>query len=113
MIGGMSTAASHHDLAWDLPDRLAKSMRVSGLRSSALGDQLGVSRNTIANYLAGRTAPDRRTLIAWAFATGVPLTWLETGQAQTDNPPGPGTSYTARDSNPEPTDVCTILRAVA
>jgi len=48
---------------------------------------LGVHRNTVGNYLKGRTALDRRTLVTWAVSTGVPLEWLEHG---TVSPPGPG-----------------------
>lgn len=77
-------------LAFDLIDRLHKSMRVSGKTATALSSDLGVHRNTVNNYLAGRTEVDRRTLIAWAFATGVPFAWLETGEDEgSSNPDGP------------------------
>lgn len=79
-------------LAWDLQDRLAKALRVSGKSNGQLATELGVHRNTISNYLSGRQAPDRRTLIAWAFATGVPVEWLENGTtpAGPDNGPDEG-----------------------
>lgn len=67
------------DLSWNLHDRLHKSLRVSGHTALSLATVLGLHRNTINSYLSGKTAIDRRTLIAWAFATGVPLAWLETG----------------------------------
>lgn len=76
-------------LAFDEFDRLHKSMRVSGHTTTTLGTALGVHRNTISNYLTGRSPMDRRTLIAWAFATGVPLPWLEHGAGGSgDLPPG-------------------------
>jgi transcriptional regulator with XRE-family HTH domain len=83
----MSQVHSTEALTFDLHDRLHKSLRVSGHSSKTLGDAIGVHRNTVSNYLSGRTAVDRRTLIAWAFATGVPVEWLEHG---TSTDPGPG-----------------------
>jgi len=78
-------------LEFDLLDRLAKSLRVSGKSRDQLAADLGVHRNTIGNYLNGRTAVDRRTMLAWAFATGVPLEWLESGSSGTGptTPDGP------------------------
>src|SRR4051812_4294343 len=67
------------DLEFDLLDRLQKSLRVSGKSRDQLAADLGVHRNTIGNYLNGKTPLDRRTLVAWSFSTGVPLEWLETG----------------------------------
>lgn len=64
---------------WDQRDRLLKSMRVAHKSGAQLAVDLGVHRNTINNYLNGRTRPDRRTLIAWAMACGVSVEWLETG----------------------------------
>lgn len=84
----MSQMHSTEELTFDLHDRLHKSLRVSGLSSKTLGDRIGVHRNTISNYLAGRTAVDRRTLIAWAFATGVPVEWLEHGTVPDPAPQG-------------------------
>lgn len=71
---------------------MAKAMRVAGKSGSQLADELGVHRNTINNYLHGRSTPDRRTLMAWAMACGVPLEWLERGE------------WAPWDSNPQPTD---------
>lgn len=82
------TAGGRPDLEWDLQDRLKKAARVAGLSRSELADALGVHRNTVANLLGGRSFPDRRTLIAWAFATGVPVEWLETGQETGGDAPG-------------------------
>lgn len=82
------TAGGRPDLEWDMQDRLKKAMRVAGFSTSQLAEQLGVHRNTVTNCLSGRSLPDRRTLIAWAFATGVPVEWLETGQETTGDTPG-------------------------
>lgn len=45
-----------------------------------MADILGVSRNTVSNYLHGRTRPPQLTLRVWAMRTGVPLAWLVTGE---------------------------------
>ena len=80
----MTQMPAHGALEWDVCDRLGKSLRVSGKSNAQLADDLGIHRNTVGNYLSGRTPIDRRTLIAWAVVTGVPFKWLETGVA-----PGP------------------------
>ena len=84
----MSTAPIHRigrsDLEWDLLDRLAKALRVAGMRPAEMAAYLHVHRNTVSSYLHGRTDPDYATLIVWARRTGVPLAWL-TG-ARTEEP---------------------------
>lgn len=89
-INGMSQLHGTEVLAFDLTDRLHKSMRVAKLTTTTLGEALGVHRNTISNYLTGRSPMDRRTMISWAFATGVPLAWLETGIVPPSTGPGEG-----------------------
>lgn len=46
---------------------------------------MGVSRNTVYNNERGKVVPRRIVLKAWAMATGVDLTWIETGST-TENP---------------------------
>ena len=99
---------SHAGLEFDLIDRLAKSLRVSGMKPGDMARALDVHRNTVGNYLNGRTQLDRRTLIAWAFACSpeVTLEWLETGE--TPAGPGPDGGLDAerawRYSKPQPSD---------
>lgn len=83
----MSQMHTHRELSFDLIDRLHKSLRISGKSATALAADLGVHRNTVNNYLSAKTPIDRRTLIAWALITGVPLAWLEHGADEPD--PGP------------------------
>lgn len=64
---------------WTLGDRLAKALDHSGVSVADMADELGVSRNTVGNYIAGRTAPKRAVVAAWALLTGVPRDWLLTG----------------------------------
>lgn len=109
----MSEQPIRPELEFDLIDRLNKALRISGKSTGALAAELEVHRNTISNYLHGRTRPDRRTLISWALATGVPLDWLEHGTVHSPNGGGPGSQskrrlgggeWASRGSNPEPTD---------
>lgn len=80
------------------------------MTSSQIGVALGIHRNTVSNYLAGRSPIDRRTIVAWALACGVPVAWLESGSSPNDgprdDPKGDPTSGHAR------TDV-SLLRLVA
>lgn len=60
-------------------DRLAKALDVSGISVATMAIKLGVSRQTIGNYLAGRTTPKLAILKVWADETGVDLGWLKEG----------------------------------
>ena len=71
---------------WSLSDRLRKAREITGLDQTQFGDELGVSRATVSNAERARTKPTRLLMRAWAFRTGVPLQWLETGKAPTDGP---------------------------
>jgi len=73
---------------WDVADRMAKALRESGVSATDMAEYLNVHRNTISNYLHGRSAPSRATLIAWAYCTRFPLEWLVTGQAPASPSPG-------------------------
>ena len=77
-------------LQFGLADRLQKALTISGTKSEDMADYLEVSRNTISNYINGRTAPKKVYLREWALKTGVPLSWLETGVFDDpDAPVGP------------------------
>ena len=65
---------------FDLADRLRKSLRVREMTVQEMADYLGLSRNTIGNWINGRSKPSRAQLIAWAGRVDAPLSWLETGQ---------------------------------
>ena len=96
---------------WDLGDRLAKALRVAGLTNSEMAEYLGVSRNTVSNYINAHTRIDRRTRMLWAMRTGVPLEWLETGQTPAGQQPDGGSQQSEcaiRDSNPEPAESCIL-----
>lgn len=62
-----------------LHDRLRKALEVSDTSVQAMADALGVSRNTVGNWLSGRSVPSKGNLMLWSTITGAPLHWLETG----------------------------------
>lgn len=64
---------------FDLCDRLRKSLTVSRLGVQEIADLMGVSRNTVSNWINGRVTPNRTQLTVWSAYTGAPLEWLERG----------------------------------
>lgn len=73
---------------WTRGDRLGKALDFAGLSVSAMADYLGVSRNTVGNYVNDRTGIPRPTLILWSMKTGVPIEWIEEG-VEPSGPNGP------------------------
>lgn len=65
---------------WTRGDRLRKARTNAGLTVEELAGRAGLSEKTINNYEGDRVKQRRSSLIAWAFATGVDLAWLETGR---------------------------------
>ena len=79
---------------WDLADRMAKALRTSGVSPQQMADMLDCHRNTVSNYLHGRSRVPRAVLIAWADITQFPLEWLETGQVSAQPLPADNDRYT-------------------
>jgi len=72
----MTTTLPPQSLEFDLADRMAKALRVSGFSVQSVADELRVSRRAVSNWINGHVEPSRATLIAWAHVTGVPFEWL-------------------------------------
>ncbi|QIX28258.1 helix-turn-helix transcriptional regulator [Nocardioides sp. JQ2195] len=66
-------------------DRLRKAREGTGLTTRQFAAVLGVSQSTITNAENCHTRTRRITLLMWSRVTGVPVMWLETGEAP-DNP---------------------------
>jgi len=66
---------------FDLADRLRKGLREVDLGVAEMADYLGVSRNTVSNWVNGRIVPGRQSLMLWAMRCGVDYEWLTTGRA--------------------------------
>ncbi len=86
----MSTDAQARVPEWTLGDRLRKARQSAGFEQSDFAEATGIARGTIHNYEQDKTRPKRPYLLTWAMATGVPIEWLEDGQAPRPTPPGPG-----------------------
>lgn len=52
-----------------------------GLDQTQLAKLMGISRTSVSNVELGKHEPRKIVLNAWAMATGVPVSWLETGEA--------------------------------
>lgn len=82
--------------AWDLADRLRKALREANKREGVdlsveeLAEELGYSRQSAGNWMAGRAEPRRAVILQWAARTGVNARWLETGEAPPMTPDGDG-----------------------
>ena len=63
-----------------LGDRLQVALDRAGVTVTEMALRLGVSRQTVGNYIAGRTNPKRAVIEVWADFTGVYAEWLLTGR---------------------------------
>ena len=88
--------------AFTQADRLRKAREVAQIDQGTFAADLGVSRNTVTNYERGHVRPRRPVLLAWAMRTGVPLSWLETGEAPRHDDEGPAVRLPRLDSNQQP-----------
>lgn len=87
-------------------DRVRKALSVAGVTSAELAEYAGITPETMSRYLNGRTRFPLAVLRLAAMRTGVPFSWLQTGEAP--SPSGDGASAdecAIRDSNPEPADL--------
>lgn len=89
--GGSFTVPEFH-----LGDRLSKALDVAGVSVQEMAEYLGVSRNTVSNYIHMRTPVSLGTLRLWAFRTGVRLEWLITGNGDGPEPDEGGGPEEAR-----------------
>ncbi|WP_230972861.1 helix-turn-helix domain-containing protein [Gulosibacter hominis] len=82
-----------------LRTRLRVAREFAGLEQSELAQRAGISRATISNAERGLATPNRATLSMWAFACGVDVHWLMTGE--TNNAPAPDDGAGASDARPK------------
>lgn len=81
--------------AWSIGERLAKARHWAGYHDqSAFAVHIGCDRSTVSRIERNATRPNRRTLIAWSSATGVPLAWLM-GEDDASRTPPPNHGYHA------------------
>ena len=67
---------------FELPHRLARSLEWADVSKVDMAAHLGVSRQTVDNYIHERTPITRGYLHAWATLCGVPFDWLAFGDGE-------------------------------
>ena len=95
-----------------LADRVRKAREYAGMSQTELATETGMARSGLARIEQGGT-PRRSTMILISMATGVDLTWLETGKTPAGPETDGGSECAIRESNPEPTDLCAKLALAA
>ncbi|WP_212647643.1 helix-turn-helix domain-containing protein [Brachybacterium massiliense] len=85
---------------WTIADRLRKAREMTGMDQSQFAEHAGLSRQGVNAAERGQSTPRRSTLKLWALSTGVPISWIETGEAP--SPGGDGASSVARPEGFEP-----------
>lgn len=84
--GGL-TQMPHDVPQWTTGDRLRKSLIHAEMSVSEMAEYLGVSRNTVTNYMHDHTRAPGPVLRLWAQRTGVSMEWLTSGEGVEDSPP--------------------------
>ena len=83
---------------WTMSDRMVKARRNAGLSQTELAQLLGIGRRSITRYEDSNATPTTAVLVAWAYFTNVPTSWLLNGT--TDSGEGGSTPSTWTPSTP-------------
>ena len=78
---------------FELRHRMALALEWAQITRGEMRRVLGVHRNTVDNYLNGRTHPRRGDLVAWALRCGVSLHWLLNGEEPDPDDPVASTKW--------------------
>ncbi len=84
----MTNVQTTGKLQWTKGDRLGKALKIANVSHAEMAQILGVSRNTIGNYIADRTPIRDGDIRNWAVRTGVSFDELKYGIPA---PQGPNT----------------------
>lgn len=90
----------------ELRHRLRIAREAAGLEQSELAELIGAGRNTVSRTESGKSEPRRLLINAWALCTGVPVSWLLTGDAPADPGGDDGGGVTVRPKGFEPLTSC-------
>lgn len=78
-------------------DRFRKARQLTGQTTREFAETIGVSQKTVTDAENDNRPTVRKILVnAWALATGVPATWLETGIASDQPKPDGGDEVDTR-----------------
>ena len=83
----MTTQSNEVIPQWTRGDRLRKARLLTGQNTRDFAETVGVSQKTINNAESDSHDVRRIVMNAWALATGVPASWLETGVEPFSGPP--------------------------
>lgn len=73
------TTTTEHLPHFELRHRMALALEHASVPKGTMADHLGISPNTVSNYLGGHTRPPVAALRVWALRCGVPYAWLKDG----------------------------------
>lgn len=90
----MTAEHSFHIPEFLLGHRMGLALQDAGHSVQDAADYFGCSRQTIGNWINNRIVPGLGEQRLWALWTGVPLQWLQTGQAP--DPQGGGVDNTTQ-----------------
>lgn len=79
-------------------DRLRKARELTEMNQREFAKRIGVSHQTVTNAEKDHREVRKITINAWSLATRIPVEWLETGKAPTDDGGG-NTESGRRDLN--------------
>ena len=85
---------------FEMRHRMALALESRDISIGEIADYLGVHRNTVGGWLAGRTRPSTASVKLWALRTGVPYSWLTTGTPPDYIPPNTPASECYRGLRP-------------
>ena len=83
-------------------DRMRRAMQDAGYSVNEAAEYLDVNRHTVSRWINDTIVPPMTVQRLWAMWTGVPFTWLHTGEKPA--PDGDGLPLPRLDSNQEPAD---------
>lgn len=86
------TATAWGALAFHQGDWMKKALDASDLSAKGMAEYLGVEPETVSRWLNAKRTPSLQTLRLWAMRTGVPLSYLKTGELPSTPDDGGGIS---------------------
>lgn len=83
----MNAPARNRQLDFQLHHRLALTIEEGLATVDDMATLFECHRNTILNWISGRSTPRRRDVRQWAMRTGVSFDWLWSGTEEPPNDP--------------------------
>ena len=71
---------------WTIGDRLRKARNTAGIGVADMAGRLGVNAKSITRWERAQDGAPRRTVLAYAHETNVPVEWLDGADADDPEP---------------------------